>query len=38
VAEVIASVVRSRKPDVYTRLGAREQVATYYATIGEDPE
>jgi short-subunit dehydrogenase len=38
VAEVIASVVRSRKPDVYTRLGAREQVATYYATIGEDAE
>jgi NADP-dependent 3-hydroxy acid dehydrogenase YdfG len=38
VAEVIAGVVRSRKPDVYTRPGAREQVANYYATIGEDAE
>jgi len=38
VAEVIAGVVRSRKPDVYTRPGARAQVAAYYAAIGEDPE
>jgi short-subunit dehydrogenase len=38
VAGVIASVVRSRKPDVYTRAGAHAQVAAYYAGIGEDPE
>ncbi|MDH4065210.1 MAG: SDR family oxidoreductase [Acidobacteriota bacterium] len=38
VARVIAAVVRSRQPDVYTRAGAREQVAAYYATIGEDPD
>lgn len=38
VARVIASVIRSRKPDVYTRTGARDMVATYYAGIGEDPE
>jgi len=37
VAAVIASVVRSRKPDVYTRIGAAAQVAAYYAAIGEDP-
>jgi NADP-dependent 3-hydroxy acid dehydrogenase YdfG len=38
VAEVIAGVVRSRRPDVYTRTGARAQVAAYYESIGEDPE
>lgn len=38
VADVIASVVRSRKPDVYTRPGSRAQVAEFYAGIGEDPE
>lgn len=37
VAAVIASVIASRKPDVYTRAGSRERVAAYYATIGEDP-
>ena len=37
VADVIASVVSSRKPDVYTRRGACERVATYYASVGEDP-
>jgi NADP-dependent 3-hydroxy acid dehydrogenase YdfG len=37
VAAVIASVIASRKPDVYTRHGARERVAAFYATIGEDP-
>ena len=38
IAEVIASVIRSRKADLYTRRGARERVAAYYATLGEDPE
>jgi NADP-dependent 3-hydroxy acid dehydrogenase YdfG len=38
VAAVIVSVVASRKPDVYTRRGAKERVASFYATIGEDPE
>jgi NADP-dependent 3-hydroxy acid dehydrogenase YdfG len=37
VAEVIAQVVRSRQPDVYTRAGARAQVAAYYAEVGKDP-
>jgi len=37
VAAVIADVVDSRRPDVYTRAGARERVAAYYAAIGEDP-
>jgi short-subunit dehydrogenase len=38
VARVIASVIHSRRPDVYTRRGAKELVAAYYAGIGEDPE
>jgi NADP-dependent 3-hydroxy acid dehydrogenase YdfG len=37
VAAVIAGVMTSRKPDVYTRAGSRERVATYYAGLGEDP-
>jgi NADP-dependent 3-hydroxy acid dehydrogenase YdfG len=37
VAEVIASVVRTRKPDVYTRAGSRALVAAYFEAIGEDP-
>ena len=37
VAEVIANVMDSRQPDVYTRAGSRERVAGYYATIGQDP-
>ena len=36
VAAVIAGVIESRKPDVYTREGSRERVASYYATLGED--
>jgi len=36
VAEVIAGVIESRQPDVYTREGSRERVAAYYATLGED--
>jgi NADP-dependent 3-hydroxy acid dehydrogenase YdfG len=38
VAAVIWQVVESRKPDVYTRKGAREQVAKFYATVGDDAE
>jgi len=38
VAVVIADVITSRKPDVYTRRGAKERVAAFYAAIGEDPE
>ena len=37
VAEVIAGVIESRKPDVYTRTGAQAWVAKTYATIGVDP-
>jgi NADP-dependent 3-hydroxy acid dehydrogenase YdfG len=37
VAAVIASLVESRLPDVYTRSGARETVAAYYASVGVDP-
>jgi short-subunit dehydrogenase len=37
VAAVIADVIETRKPDVYTRPGAAARVATYYAAIGEDP-
>jgi NADP-dependent 3-hydroxy acid dehydrogenase YdfG len=37
VAAVIAGVIESRRPDVYTRQGSRHRVADYYAAIGEDP-
>jgi short-subunit dehydrogenase len=37
VAEVIASVIRTRKPDVYTRQGSRQMVLDYYTSQGEDP-
>jgi len=37
VAAVIASVIESEKPDVYTRPGAREMVGRYFASLGEDP-
>jgi hypothetical protein len=30
-------VMASRAPDVYTRKGASDRVATYYASIGADP-
>ena len=36
VAEVIAGVIRSRLPDVYTRPGSAARVAGYYATVGVD--
>jgi NAD(P)-dependent dehydrogenase (short-subunit alcohol dehydrogenase family) len=37
VALVIAGVIDSRRPDVYTRPGAARRIADYYASIGEDP-
>ena len=37
VAGVIAAVIETRAPDVYTREGAAKRVAEYYATIGTDP-
>jgi short-subunit dehydrogenase len=37
VAEVIADVIESRRPDVYTRAGARQSVLDFYAANGEDP-
>jgi NADP-dependent 3-hydroxy acid dehydrogenase YdfG len=37
VAAVILSVIESRKPDAYTRRGAHDRVAAYYASIGADP-
>ncbi|MDH4038400.1 MAG: SDR family NAD(P)-dependent oxidoreductase [Candidatus Krumholzibacteria bacterium] len=37
VAEVIAGVIESRKPDVYTRPGASQRIAGYYAGLGVDP-
>ena len=37
VAAVIATVIASRRADVYTRAGARDRVAGYYANVGADP-
>jgi NADP-dependent 3-hydroxy acid dehydrogenase YdfG len=37
VADVIAGVIESRLPDVYTREGAHQRVASYYASLGTDP-
>lgn len=37
VAAVIVDVIKTRKPDVYTRSGAAQSVADYYAKIGVDP-
>ncbi len=37
VAEVIAGVVESRRPDVYTRAGARDMVLAYFSANGEEP-
>jgi NADP-dependent 3-hydroxy acid dehydrogenase YdfG len=36
VAAVIAGAIVSRQPDVYTRKGASERIASYYASIGID--
>jgi len=37
VAAVIAGVIASRKPDVYTRAGSQARIAEYYASVGVDP-
>jgi NADP-dependent 3-hydroxy acid dehydrogenase YdfG len=37
VAAVIASVIESRRPDVYTRAGSRDRVVEYYGSVGQDP-
>lgn len=37
IAEVIAAVIVSRRPDVYTRSGARARIAAYYESVGADP-
>ena len=37
VAMVIAEVIRSRRPDVYTRPGAHDRVVQYYDSVGADP-
>lgn len=37
VAEVIAGVIDSRLPDVYTRPGIHARITAYYDSIGSDP-
>ena len=37
VADVIAAVIASRAPDVYTRAGARQAVLDYLGGLGQDP-
>jgi short-subunit dehydrogenase len=37
VAAVIADVIDSRAPDVYTQPGSSQRVAGYYASVGRDP-
>jgi len=37
VAEVIADVIDTPRPDVYTRAGARERILGYYESMGTDP-
>jgi NADP-dependent 3-hydroxy acid dehydrogenase YdfG len=37
VAAVIAGVIASRRPDVYTRAGARDRVVSHVASLGADP-
>jgi NADP-dependent 3-hydroxy acid dehydrogenase YdfG len=37
VAEVIAGVIDSPRPDVYTRTGAHARVVEYFSARGEDP-
>lgn len=38
VAEVIAAVIESPRPDVYTRTGARDRVVAYISALGSDPD
>lgn len=37
VVAVIAGVIESREPDVYTFAGAQARIAAYYASVGQDP-
>lgn len=37
VAAVIADVMESRRPDVYTRAGAHDRIVGYYDALGQDP-
>lgn len=37
VAEVVARIIETKAPDVYTRKGIRERIAAYYASVGSDP-
>ena len=37
IAEVIAFVIASRKPDVYTKKGYKERIDNYYVSLGVDP-
>ena len=37
VAAVIAEVIETRRPDVYTRVGARDRVMSYFSALGQDP-
>jgi short-subunit dehydrogenase len=37
VAAVMVWAIRTGKPDVYTRVGAKERVVEYFSRIGEDP-
>ena len=37
VAAVIAGVIESRRPDVYTRTGSHDRVVGYYDAFGVDP-
>ena len=37
VGEVIAGVVETRQPDVYTRAGARARVVEHFSATGQDP-
>jgi NADP-dependent 3-hydroxy acid dehydrogenase YdfG len=38
VARVIAEVIETRRPDVYTRRGAHDRVVAYFSALGEDPQ
>jgi NADP-dependent 3-hydroxy acid dehydrogenase YdfG len=37
VAEVIAGVIETRRPDVYTRRGSHDRVVAYFDQVGVDP-
>jgi short-subunit dehydrogenase len=36
-AAVIAQVIETRRPDVYTQVGSKERVLEYFGKVGEDP-